>query len=715
MALQERVIYRFGRFELDATARVLCHDGTPVPLAPKTAETLHVLLEHADVVLTKEDLLRALWPSRVVEEVNLTQQISLLRRALAAREEGLEYVRNFPGRGYQFMQAVTKVAPAVAEVAVEQAVAPLPVVSAPRRRFPRWVGVASVAGLTVLVGAAILLKTRPGSPAAEPPRRVPFSRLPGSKSHPAINADGTRVAFVWDRADGQGACIWVKAEDQEAPVQIPGTCGTPSSPAWSPDGHQLAWIRNLPASTELVVYREFAGERVLTNFSPVRSLISNRLVAWSPDGRWIAVSGKPDPEAPMAVYLVSVENGERRQATHPGALTVGDTDPTFSPDGRVLAFVRLPSRFTASLLRVAVSGGGEVPLVEADPQIGGVAWGNAGILFSSNRDGSFRLWRVDRNGKNVRPDSAGVAGENALQFSLSAPSHRLVYVFSGDDLNIWRLRLPQLKGSQPEWTRLIASTGIDASPQYSPDGKHVCFLSDRSGSEQIWVANTDGSAPRQLTRGHLLPGHPGWTPDGQGVLFTTHSPDEAGRIYIAPLGNGGMKRVGGELEGSLPLMPASGDRLYLVHQSDGRHNLYRYPLAGGGPAVQLTTLGAHRARPGPDGKTVYFVRSRTSTEIWRLGPDDRGETLVLSGLIPGYFGFWTPAREGIYYLGEDAGAPVLYLRRYGSAGAEPVTRIPAPLPPLGLAELSISPDGHDLVMVRRESSSSDLVALHGID
>jgi len=76
--------YEFGPFRIDAVKCVLLRDGEVVPLTSKSLDTLAVLVEHGQVV-TKDDLMKTLWPDTVVEENNLTQQISMLRKALGER------------------------------------------------------------------------------------------------------------------------------------------------------------------------------------------------------------------------------------------------------------------------------------------------------------------------------------------------------------------------------------------------------------------------------------------------------------------------------------------------------------------------------------------------------------------------------------------------------------------------------------------------------
>jgi adenylate cyclase len=100
-------VYEFGEFRLHLGKRLLLRrDGTPVPLTPKAFDTLTYLVEHEGTVLDKEDLMRAVWPDIAVEENNLNQNISLLRRALGEGRSEHHYIATVPGRGYQFVAVV---------------------------------------------------------------------------------------------------------------------------------------------------------------------------------------------------------------------------------------------------------------------------------------------------------------------------------------------------------------------------------------------------------------------------------------------------------------------------------------------------------------------------------------------------------------------------------------------------------------------------------
>jgi DNA-binding winged helix-turn-helix (wHTH) protein/TolB-like protein len=93
-------VHEFGPFRYDAEQRALFRDGQAVPLMPKAADMLHVLLERRGRIVSKGELMKLVWPDCVVEEVGLARNISLLRKALG--EEAERYIETVPKRGYRF-------------------------------------------------------------------------------------------------------------------------------------------------------------------------------------------------------------------------------------------------------------------------------------------------------------------------------------------------------------------------------------------------------------------------------------------------------------------------------------------------------------------------------------------------------------------------------------------------------------------------------------
>jgi TolB-like protein/DNA-binding winged helix-turn-helix (wHTH) protein/Flp pilus assembly protein TadD len=101
-------LYEFGDFRLDTAKRLLRRlDGTTVSLTPRVFETLLYMVEHHDTVLDKERLMEAVWPDSIVEENNLSQNISTLRRIFGETPGSHSYIVTVPGRGYRFVAEVS--------------------------------------------------------------------------------------------------------------------------------------------------------------------------------------------------------------------------------------------------------------------------------------------------------------------------------------------------------------------------------------------------------------------------------------------------------------------------------------------------------------------------------------------------------------------------------------------------------------------------------
>ncbi len=185
MLATSKSIYHFGEFHLEPGARLLARKGQRVPLGSKAFEVLLCLVRHPGEVVTKDELLKTVWPNSFVEENNLSQHIFSLRKALTDRAD---YIVTVPGRGYQFTGRVLEITPAVpkpqpvervetepvaavveeavpavAAPVVEEAAVDLPVDVAPMPRGRPWLwwGGAGLA-LAAVVVAAGSMRPRPG-------------------------------------------------------------------------------------------------------------------------------------------------------------------------------------------------------------------------------------------------------------------------------------------------------------------------------------------------------------------------------------------------------------------------------------------------------------------------------------------------------------------------------------------------------------------------
>jgi Tol biopolymer transport system component len=153
----------------------------------------------------------------------------------------------------------------------------------------------------------------------------------------------------------------------------------------------------------------------------------------------------------------------------------------------------------------------------------------------------------------------------------------------------------------------VSSTVLDYSPQFSPDGTRVAFSSVRSGNQEVWVANADGSDPVQLTTS-LGSGSAHWSPDGRRIVYDTMQEDRRFDIRL-------IEAVGGQptpiashpANDKIPSFSRDGKWIYFSSNRSGKDEIYRVPVAGGGP-VRLTDQGGWVAVESVDGQSIYYTK-----------------------------------------------------------------------------------------------------------
>ena len=505
-------VYEFGPYRLDAGERALTLGHDRVPLAPKTFDLLLLMVRSPGHAFSKRELMTALWPDTFVEDANLSFQISTLRKALG--DAGSAWIENVPRHGYRFAtDVVTNFVPvqmpaASPTGAVPQAV--VPALAGGRRAWRLTVGL--VIGLMILTGGYLFFVSRRSTEGFASFNAVaaPLTAYPGSETGPSLSPDGNQVAFSWDGPREDNHDVYVKLVGTGEPVRLTRAPERDESPSWSPDGQRIAFVRRIPERVfEVFVMPALGGaERRVASFLLDSSRRSTRL-SWSPDGKWVAIGGKPSDSEPFGLWLVEIDGTEtRRLTTPPSPDWLADFGPVFSPDGRRIAFIRIKATKAAIFIlpvSPAMTPVGEPVQVVSDPRrtsIAGLAWTPDGRSLVFSWGGHLAPTRLERLDVSPSSKPAGQPqllpfGERATQISI-AGTGRMVYSVLLRDANFWKLDVTR-PGGVPVDAGLPASTFDETTPSYSPDGKQVVFTSTRSGSEELWISSVDGTNLRQMT------------------------------------------------------------------------------------------------------------------------------------------------------------------------------------------------------------------------
>lgn len=724
-----------------ALNRLECR-GQTLRVEPKVMDVLVVLASRAPEVVSREELQETVWGTAYVSEDLPRRAVYALRKAFQDDPRRPEYIETIPRSGYRLVAPVVPVA--VTEPATESGARPTaagaaaalgrarpalrppsPSAPGPPARPPlprRWRRLAPAAGLLaagLLAAAALslgLLRSdlRKRTPGLE---ISPLTTRPGLEYDPAFSPDGSRVAFL--RAPDSSEEATISLHVQLVGVETSLELGDPplvdrpiESPTWSPGGTAIAYRRwQEPGGWAIYRIPSLGGsERKLVDLGRIET----SGLSWSPDGRWLALGLRPDPDGPLALYRIGVETLERQRLTDPPATILGDKLPAWSPDGRFLAFVRNLAGEASELRVVPAAGGTSRPLLPEHHKIADVDWSPDGrrLLVAVHHGGRHRIWSVDPATGAVRP--LDELGDDTRWVTVPRQGDRLAIGRARWELGIRRYDL-----ASGEATPLpgLSSTFYDEALDLSPGGDRLAMVSTRSGSPEVWISDLEGRRPVQITSfGGPIVGHPRWLPGGEALVF--HA-DVEGRFdlwTVADEGTPPRRLTGPPGEHRVPSVARDGTALYFASDRSGQWQVWRMAPAGG-PATQVTRQGGYFAQESPDGSWIYYTRWQRHG-LWRVPRGGGEEEQVLGDELAAWeWGNWAVTREGLYFVtrGGDTGdgQTGVDLVLYAPESGKVLRRIPLAGTPVQPG-LSLFPTGDAALLAEVDRIQSDLVLVEGL-
>jgi serine/threonine protein kinase len=525
----------------------------------------------------------------------------------------------------------------------------------PRRRL-HWVLSVAAALIVGTVGVWLVRSKKQGPEV--PLVAVPLTSYPGFESQPSFSPDGTQLAFAWDGEKQDNRDIYVKQIGLEPPYRLTNDPAMDYSPAWSPDGRLIAFLRDLSTGkTAIMLIPQRGGSE--RNLAEVNWVLGSGVfpsLSWTPDSKWLVAPTSTTGQRGWALHLFSTETGEQRPLTNPPIEELGDTAPAVSPDGRTLVFSRVSLDFNVTLWLLRL-GEGYKPLgKEENIQTGQItdasaAWLPDGseFVFSSRIGTAFGLSRIAVS-KGAIPKRISLDASDASTPAISRHGNRLAFAAGKYDLNIWRIDLKG-RGQKPGLpSRFIASTQNEVSPAYSPDGRKIAFMSRRSGTDEIWICDSDGSKAAQLTSfsGSAID-FPNWSPDSQNIAFTVWQKEVKADLYAISANGGAPRRLTTHpAQDILPYWSHDGRWIYFSSTRSGREEIWKMPSSGG-EALQITRNSGFFPKESADGKFLYYMKGWSGpVSVWRASVDGDQEVKILDS-VHGE-GLWAVGKDGIYYF-----------------------------------------------------------------
>ena len=721
MLNKARHLYEFGPFRMDPDHRQLRRENQPVPLQPKAFDILLMLVENSGKVVSKDDLMKTVWPDTFVEESNLSQHIFMLRKTLGDTIEDKRYIVTVPGRGYRLAETVRVVdeedlvaaedtlevqSYTRSQVVIREGALPdraLPQLEGRRRIRPAVFVLAFTLAIAVVVSLLVLFR-----PFVPPPRLVRIRQLThlGSVVYNSIPVtDGPRVYFrAWEGSNR--VFRYVSPEGGEIfPVQP----ALPNIDIYdiSPNGAEFVAGDLTGAVGSSDPYTHPLWRVPVSQGSPrLLGGLRGREARWSPDGSTIAYALISD------LYLADSDGtNSRKLATVPGE----PYSPQWSPDGRRIRLSVADARGLGMTLWEADLDQKTVrPLLRdwpsaSRPRAGRWTPDGRYFFFTAIGEGTRDIWAMREPKATLRrvdPRPVRITA-GPLNFYHPTPSRDGKSVFAiGQQVRGELVRNDRASRQYRAYAQGISADHV----AFSRDGQWMAYV---AYPQQVLVrARLDGSERRQLTFPPLRVFHPQWSPDGTQLAFQAWPDVIAPKIYLVS-SNGGTPVLATPERHDRQLYPSwssTGDSiLFSGSEEDGANPaLYRVDLKTKEVSLLPGTAGLYWGQISPDGRHVVALTESTQKLIlYDTGSHD-ARTLV--GLAD--YPIWSADGKYVYYStlfwgGHDAG---IYRWQLSTGRLEKVLEAPE----FGLGGIwgvwfGLTPDGDPLVV--RNMGSVDLYAL----
>ena len=479
----------------------------------------------------------------------------------------------------------------------------------PRRSKAIWLVVAAALAIVPVLAAAYWFRNPAGSDDFARMTVRPMASQPGLEDNPSISPDGRWISCLYRVQAADRPKLQVHSLEGGAPLEIEtGDLVVQGPAAWSPDSRELAF-EALESPHVHTIYRVSRSGGVARRVAGCKSQSNTPCeVDWSPEGTALAIADRMDNSE---LYLVDLMKGERRELITPVPEVV--TRPRFSPDGKWIAYSKAVSLQSDDLYVVPAAGGQPRRVTRTPWYQKGFSWSKDGkrlVAISSRLSHKPEIFQFPLNGSDpYRVGDLDVT--RGSDPTISRDKGSLAWVRDLSANSIWRMSMDNSHlAPQP----LTNSAAVDNDPEWSSNGRMV-FRSNRSGFEELWIADADGSHPWQATRyrGPFV-GDPHWSPDGRAIAFTSHA-DGNPDIYLmrcephAASCSEPRQLTRAPAVDANPTWSNDGRWLYFSSSRSGSYEVWRIPAAeGGAEPERITWNGGYLARESADGRWLYYSK-----------------------------------------------------------------------------------------------------------
>jgi Tol biopolymer transport system component/DNA-binding winged helix-turn-helix (wHTH) protein len=603
-------VRHFGVFQFNPRTEELHKQGIRIRLEGQPAAILRMLLEQPGEMVTREELIRRLWPADtfVDFEHSLNAAIKRLRAALNDSSDAPRYVETVARRGYRWVAPVTST-PAVVNrsngPSLNPPAQPRPAMSTPRTRG-RLVLALAAAGAALAIGASVWVQRTEyfwRNPLADA-RFQTITDFDGVEEAAAVSRDGHFVAFLSNR-DGQ-MDVWITQVGSgqfhnltrgSAPELVNPSIRTLG---FSPDGAVVTfWVRKQNGSSgggDISIWA------VPTLGGPPKPYLEGVAeLDWSHDGSRLAYH-TPGSGDPLFVSDGSRPSEGRLIFTAPAGLH--SHFPLWAPDSAFIYFIQgsLPDKL--DIWRITPAGGTPERITSHIGRVSHpVLLDRRTLMYlASDPDGSGP-WLYSVDVKRRIPHKLNSGLDRYTSLAASADGRRLVVTVASPKRTLWRLRIADSLSGVSAAVRIPLTTSTGFSPRLGPN--YLLYVSKTGTSDSIWKAANGTGTELWSDQGARVFGGPAISPDGKYVAFSVRQHGQA-LLYMMQVDGTNARIVTDalDLQGA-PAWAPDGQSITSAADDHGVPHLFRVPVDGRSPALFVQEYSVDPAW-APDGRFVVY-------------------------------------------------------------------------------------------------------------
>ncbi|AOE49380.1 winged helix-turn-helix domain-containing protein [Kangiella sediminilitoris] len=684
-------IIKVGDWFVYPDTNKLCFNDVEHYIEPLAMDVLVYFAQHPQQVVSRNELIDAVWSGRIVGDHAVYRIINKLRKTLAKDSEQ-EYIKTIRKKGYQLVCDVVPpdsgnveesttvkdggddqnfhvqdfVVTEKAKFSDQPAMENEPKIQS--KRLVRWIKW-SLLLVSTFIMTLLGIKLYFYQSITGYNQSTSLITLNGSIRDPSFSPDGNYIAFSYRDNVKDNWDIYVESLQDGRLYQISDDITDELNPAWAPDGSKVAVLRydNKRCMIDVIEIPLTSGQKSESSaesLTECSGVLQHNDVVWGREGKYLYYTSSATKVSPLQIFRLTIRTGKTEQLTN---YTQGETRGALgiklSADNKHLAILKDVNWRNS---RIDVLNLESLSFETVRELIGWnryFDWANEGNTLIYNRNSeeidAYHLSAgVEKNiAKSVEP----------ISFPVHSPIKQELAVVAGRKVvNIVAEPISADSGSESSPLTVVSSSSIDNYAEYANTSDRIAFISRRSGKPQIWLKELDGEE-KQLTsfEQSFDIKRIRWSPDDTSLLFIHDN-----KIYQLSLSSKKLKVLyqaepGESVEGES--WNRTGDKVLFSSNRDGDWQVYLLPINDGNRAdsiEQITFKGGYAGVEAPEQNGVFYLKYHVKG-LWFKSYSSEKERLVVDNVDVFSWNSIYLRQNNIYYLSDDY--PRMKLYRYDIA------------------------------------------------